>query len=77
MKISKSLLIITAIFFSLNVNATDIAETFQMLDSDNDGKITQSEANADSVLAVTFKKWDKDKNGLLSKDEFSAYKNNV
>ena len=77
MKTTRSFLLLTALLLTAKVYAMDSNEKFTALDHDHNGFITQDEASADSVLAVTFKKWDKDKNGRLSKEEFSEYQNEV
>ena len=77
MKITQSFFLLTAILLTANTHAMDSNEKFTALDHDNNGYITQDEAIGDSVLAVTFKKWDKDKNGRLSKEEYSEYNNKV
>jgi len=77
MKTTKSIFVLTALLLTAKVYAMDSHERFTALDHDNNGFITQDEASADSVLAVTFKKWDKDKNGRLSIEEYSQYHNEI
>ncbi|WDE04392.1 hypothetical protein SG34_024110 [Thalassomonas viridans] len=77
MKTNQSFFLLTALLLSAGVYAMDSNEKFTTLDHDNNGFITQDEAGADSVLAVTFKKWDKDKNGRLSKEEYNEYHNEI
>ncbi len=47
--------------------------SFEVLDRNNDGKISLSEASDNDALFVAFKSLDKNKDGELSKEEFAAY----
>ncbi|WDE10855.1 hypothetical protein [Thalassomonas haliotis] len=77
MKTTRSFFLLTALSLTAKVYAMDSHEKFTALDHDHNGFITLDEAGADSVLAVTFEKWDKDKNGRLSKEEYSEYHNEI
>lgn len=77
MKSVRSFFLLTALSLTAKVYAMDNHEKFTVLDHDNNGFITLDEAGADSVLAVTFEKWDKDKNGRLSKEEYNEYHNEM
>jgi EF-hand domain pair len=47
---------------------------FEALDKNGDGKISLNEAAENDALFVAFKDLDKDKDGMLSREEFAAYK---
>ncbi|GEK11615.1 crotonobetainyl-CoA--carnitine CoA-transferase [Pseudoalteromonas sp. McH1-7] len=48
--------------------------SFQDVDKDKDGQISQQEASMSSSLLGQFEKLDADKNGQLSASEFSNFK---
>jgi Ca2+-binding EF-hand superfamily protein len=47
--------------------------SFQQLDTDQDGNITQQEAESDPQLSQNFQQYDTDQNGQLDQSEFSAF----
>jgi hypothetical protein len=47
-------------------------DAFRKLDTDNDGRISALEANANPKVAAAFVMADKDKDGYLSREEFEA-----
>ena len=48
--------------------------TFESLDTNGDGKISVSEASTNDALFVAFKNLDKDRDGMLTREEFAAHK---
>ncbi|WP_288987015.1 EF-hand domain-containing protein [uncultured Pseudoalteromonas sp.] len=52
-------------------SAAFAASDFDMLDTDGNGAISQSEASVDAKLMSMFSELDTDQNGELSKEEFS------
>jgi len=48
--------------------------TFELLDKNSDGEISIQEATVNDALFVAFKQLDTNKDGVLSKAEFAAYK---
>lgn len=48
--------------------------TFESLDKNGDGKISLSEASEHDTLFVAFKQLDTNKDGALTREEFSKYK---
>lgn len=48
--------------------------SFESLDRNSDGQISIQEATANDDLFVAFKQLDANKDGVLSKDEFAAWK---
>ena len=52
---------------------TDASSTWASLDVNGDGSISKDEAAADANLSAQFAKYDKDKNGLLSPEEYGKY----
>lgn len=53
--------------------AADDRRTFESLDGDRDGFVSQSEVPADHPLARRFTAADTDRDGRLSRAEFEAY----
>jgi Ca2+-binding EF-hand superfamily protein len=53
---------------------SDARPTFESLDKNGDGKVSLNEAADNDALFVAFKSLDADKDGLLSREEFAAYK---
>ena len=43
--------------------------TFESLDKDGDGRISKTEADADSKVSAQFSRYDKNGNGFIEKDE--------
>jgi Ca2+-binding EF-hand superfamily protein len=48
--------------------------SFESLDKNGDGRISLSEAAENDALFVAFKELDKDRDGMLTPEEFAAYK---
>jgi Ca2+-binding EF-hand superfamily protein len=48
--------------------------SFESLDKNGDGKISLNEASTDDALFVAFKNLDSNKDGDLTREEFSKYK---
>lgn len=47
--------------------------SFETLDKNGDGKISLNEATEHDELFVAFKSLDKDKDGMLTREEFAGY----
>jgi hypothetical protein len=47
---------------------------FEPLDKNGDGKISLNEAAENDALFVAFKELDRDRDGMLTREEFAAYK---
>jgi hypothetical protein len=78
--ITKFILAAVAMVFSLVVVAAEpetteeaIAQNFEKLDTNQDGAISQSEAQSRKDLVDNWAKVDKNQNGKLEFSEFSAY----
>ena len=54
--------------------APDAEARFTRVDANNDGVISKSEANIDPSVKKAWNKLDKDKNGIVSRVDFLAYK---
>ncbi|WP_395343581.1 EF-hand domain-containing protein [Ningiella sp. W23] len=75
MKLSKNLAfpLLTTIFaIGIAASAGASEGTFDELDTDQDGVISQSEAQAHATLSATFAEVDTDADGVISWAEFSA-----
>jgi len=46
--------------------------TFESLDTDSDGRISKSEAAANTNVSAQFSRYDKNGNGFIEKDEVTA-----
>lgn len=64
-----------AMFAAAAVSAQSGAVIFEQLDTDHDGEISQKEARGHDELSKSFAYADKDSDGSLSVDEFSAFMN--
>lgn len=53
--------------------ATGAQDNWGMLDTDRDGKLSRTEANADPALLVVFTDFDGDADGSLTADEYRGY----
>jgi len=53
--------------------AMDVEATFDALDKDNNGLLSEAEAQMDAVLKENFAQIDTDQNGQLSLNEFSKF----
>lgn len=60
-------------FFSANALAMDVQATFNELDKDSNGTLSEAEAGEDAVLHENFSQIDTDQNGQLSLDEFKQF----
>lgn len=49
------------------------ATTLDALDRNSDGRVSLSEASVNDDVFIAFRKFDVNKDGELSKDEFAAY----
>jgi Ca2+-binding EF-hand superfamily protein len=61
-------------FAMMSESLAQAAPTFESLDTNSDGKISVHEASSNDALFVAFKSLDKDRDGLLTREEFAAYK---
>ena len=76
MKLRTASLMFTGILITAaNVYAQDRPVIFEDLDANADGCISKQEAKARQDLVSNFAKIDKDKNGTLCVDEYTAYEN--
>lgn len=72
----KSFLIVAAVMFPLAVSAGEKSSTqdsFNKLDKNKDGVISQQEAKSDKQLTEQWDSADADSNGQLEMSEFSAF----
>jgi len=72
----RSFLIVAAVMFPLSIYAGDKSTTqdsFNKLDKDKDGYISQQEAKGDKKLLEQWDVVDADANGQLEMSEFSAF----
>lgn len=72
----KSFLIVVAVMFGLNVSAGEKAttkESFNKLDKDQNGYISQQEAKDNKQLLEQWDSVDADADGKLEMSEFSAF----
>ncbi|AUL74787.1 cag pathogenicity island protein Cag25 [Pseudoalteromonas sp. 13-15] len=53
--------------------AMDVEATFDALDKDNNGLLSEAEAQMDAVLKENFAQIDTDQSGQLSLNEFSKF----
>lgn len=76
----KSFLIVAAVLFPLSIYAGEKSaaqETFNKLDQNQDGYISQNEAKADKRLSDDWSKADTNKDGKIEKSEFSAFEESM
>ena len=60
-------------FLSANALAMDVQATFNELDKESNGTLSEAEAGEDAVLHENFSQIDTDQNGQLSLDEFKQF----
>ncbi len=68
----KKYLIGIAFMFATPVLAQDAALVFSALDTNKDGKVSQAEAQRNTIVSQGFADADRNHDGFLSKDEFVA-----
>lgn len=56
-----------------DAHAMDVEATFDALDKDNNGLLSEAEAQMDAVLKENFAQIDTDQSGQLSLNEFSKF----
>jgi len=61
-----------ALMLATPAMAQDAGLVFTALDANKDGKVSQAEAQRNTQVAQNFALADKDHDGFLSKDEFTA-----
>jgi len=76
----KDFLIVVAAMLPLSVFAAGnptVQESFNKLDSNQDGYISQQEAQADKQLTEDWSKVDTNKDGKIEESEFSAFEESM
>lgn len=61
-----------AILLAAPALAQDATLVFTALDANKDGKVSQAEAQRNTMVSQSFAAADKDHDGFLTKDEFAA-----
>jgi Ca2+-binding EF-hand superfamily protein len=69
----KILPLITVGLVAMETYAMDFEATFQQLDKDGNGTLSEAEAGEDAVLHENFSQIDSDQNGQLSLSEFKQF----
>jgi len=72
MKYYRSLLLVLAFLYSVNILAEEL-QTFDDVDEDGDGYITKKEAKDLTEIQTNWMKADTDKDGKIDVSEFSAF----
>ena len=67
------LAILTLGFLSAHAFAMDVQATFNKLDKDSDGTLSEDEARADAVLHENFAQIDANQDAVLSLTEFETF----
>jgi hypothetical protein len=70
--VMRKYLIAIAFVFATPALAQDAALVFAALDTNKDGKVSQAEAQRNTMVSQDFADADKNHDGFLSKDEFVA-----
>lgn len=65
-------LIVLAFMAATPALAQDAAAVFAALDANKDGKVSQAEAQRNTMVSQDFTDADKNHDGFLSRDEFAA-----
>ena len=65
-------LVVLAFMAATPASAQDAAAVFAALDANKDGKVSQAEAQRNTIVSQDFTDADKNHDGFLSRDEFAA-----
>ena len=65
--------LLTLGFVTANAHAMDVQQTFNELDKNSNGTLSEAEASEDAVLHENFTQIDTDQDGQLSLKEFTHF----